>query len=70
MAYYMVAFVVILTHNTVLRVSNRIVKIEVGSRFFVGGGLREEVGGSKFCVDTELKKRWGSNFVINYRRKR
>ena len=40
-----------------------------GSRFFVGGGV-ERRGGGRLFFDTGLKKRWGSNFVINYRRKR
>ena len=50
--------------------SDRIVKMEVGSRFFVGGGgLREEVG-LKFVFGRMFKNRWGLNFLINYRRKR
>ena len=33
--------------------------MEVGGRdFFVGGGSREEVGGSKFFLHMGLKKRW------------
>jgi len=31
-----------------LIISDRIVKMEVGSRLFVGGGSREEVGGRIF----------------------
>jgi len=43
--------------------------MEVGFEIFVGGGSREEVGGRNF-FHTGLKKGGGSNFVINYRRKR
>src|SRR6218665_3866985 len=50
--------------NTVIELS----KWRWGSRFFVGGGSREEVGGVEI-FHTGLKKRWGSNFVINFRRK-
>ena len=50
--------------------SVRIVRKEVGGRnFSLGGGLRDEVGVELF-PDMGLKKRWGSNFIINYGRKR
>jgi len=50
--------------------SVRIVQKEVGGRIFsLGGGLRDEVGVEIF-FDTGLKKKWGLNFIINYRRKR
>ena len=41
-----------------------------GRNFSLSGGLRDEVEGSNNFLDTGLNKRWGSNFIINYRRKR
>ena len=38
--------------------------------FFRWGVVERRGGGSKYFFDTGLKKRWGSNFIINYRRKR
>src|SRR6218665_2143667 len=40
-----------------------------GRNFSLGGGLRDEVEVDIF-FDKGLKKRWGSNFIISYRRKR
>src|SRR6218665_1566496 len=45
-------------------------KCRWGVEIFCRWGSREEVGGSKFFSHTGLKRGgWGSNFVINYRRK-
>src|SRR6218665_525195 len=50
--------------------SVRIVQKEVeGSKFCFRWGLRDEVGVEIF-FEKGLKKRWGSNFIINYRRKK
>ena len=50
--------------------SDRIVKMEGGVEIFLQVGGREKSLGSKLFFNTGLKKRWGLNFVIKYRRKR
>ena len=48
--------------NGLLTTSDRILKTEVGVEIFLGGGLREEVGGVEHLLDLGLKKRWGVEF--------
>src|SRR6218665_3462268 len=40
-----------------------------GRNFSLGGGVESRGGGVEFFFDTGLKKTWGSNFIIIYRRK-
>src|SRR6218665_1509129 len=41
-----------------------------GRNFSLGGGVERRGGGVEFFFDTGWKKRWGLNFIINYRRER
>ena len=65
-----VAHIILISFNTHINPVIELSKWRWGVEIFCRWGSREEVGGVEIFFHTGLKKRWGSNFVINYRRKR